>query len=78
METARLLAMLRSAAGATIDAMAKETGWQPHSVRGFLAGTVRKHLKLLLVSKDGKTGRVYRVWEKSSRATKGSKAAKAA
>ena len=57
----RLLAMLQSPAGATIAAMMKGTGWQQHSVRGFLTGVVRKRLKLNLVSKkvDGK--RVYRL-----------------
>ena len=56
-----VIAMLKSPAGATIDAMMKATGWQQHSVRGFLAGVVRKRLKLKLGSKkvDGK--RVYRI-----------------
>ena len=34
----RVIAMLRSPAGATIAAMIEATGWQQHSVRGFLAG----------------------------------------
>jgi hypothetical protein len=57
----RLIAMLRSPAGATIAAMMKVTGWQQHSVRGFLAGVVRKRLMLTLTSKKIDGIRVYRV-----------------
>jgi Protein of unknown function (DUF3489) len=56
-----LIAMLQSPAGATIAAMMQATGWQQHSVRGFLAGVVRKRLKLKLGSKKVDGTRVYRV-----------------
>jgi hypothetical protein len=58
---ARVIAMLQSPTGMTIAAMMKETGWQQHSVRGFLAGVVRKKLKLKLNSKKIDGSRVYRV-----------------
>ena len=41
--------------------MMKATGWQPHSVRGFLAGVVRKRLKLKLGSKKVDGNRVYQI-----------------
>ncbi len=53
--------MLQSPTGATIEAMMKATGWQPHSVRGFLAGVVRKRLKLKLGSKKVDGDRVYQI-----------------
>ena len=56
-----VIAMLKSPAGATIDAMMKATGWQQHSVRGFLAGVVRKRLKLKLGSMKVDGERIYRI-----------------
>ena len=53
--------MLRSPDGATIAAMMKATGWQQHSVRGFLAGIVRTKLKLKLNSEKIDGGRVYSI-----------------
>jgi hypothetical protein len=57
----RVIAMLQSSSGATIAAMVKTTGWQQHSVRGFLAGVVRKRLKLKLGSKKVDGNRVYQI-----------------
>ena len=57
----RVIAMLQSPAGATIAAMVKATGWQQHSVRGFLAGVVRKRLKLKLDSAKVDGTRIYRL-----------------
>jgi hypothetical protein len=58
---ARIIAMLRTPAGTTIAAIMTATEWQQHSVRGFLAGVVRKKLGLNLVSEQIDKGRIYRI-----------------
>jgi hypothetical protein len=58
---ARIIAMLRAPGGATLAAIMTATEWQPHSVRGFLAGVVRKKLGLNLISEQTDNGRVYRI-----------------
>jgi hypothetical protein len=58
---ARLLELLKRPAGATIAALSNASGWQQHSVRGFLAGVVRKKLGLELVSTVEADQRIYRV-----------------
>ena len=67
---ARVIAMLQSEAGATIAAMMQATDWQQHSVRGFLAGVVRKRLKLKLESRKVDGSRVYRIVEGTRRRSK--------
>ena len=56
-----VIAMLQSPTGTTIAAIMKATGWQQHYVRGFLAGVVRKRLKLKLGSKKLDGTRVYQI-----------------
>ena len=68
---AHIIAMLRAPGGVTIEAMARAAKWQPHSVRGFLAGVVRKKLGLTLVSVDGDSGRVYRITDRTASACGG-------
>ena len=62
----RILAMLRAPSGVTIDAMMHATGWQQHSVRGFLAGVVRKKLGFNLVSAATEGGRLYRITDRTA------------
>ncbi len=61
----RVLAMLRQKDGTTTPALMKATGWQQHSVRGFLSGVVRNKLKLKLVSTKVGDQRLYRIVDKA-------------
>jgi hypothetical protein len=65
---ARIIAMLQAPGGVTIEAMARAAKWQSHSVRGFLAGVVRKKLGLTLVSADAENGRLYRITDRTASA----------
>jgi hypothetical protein len=57
----KIVALLQRPKGATLDVLVKETQWQKHSIRGFLAGTVRKKLKLPLLSEKIDGVRTYRI-----------------
>jgi hypothetical protein len=58
----RILSLLNQRNGATIPEMMRATDWQQHSVRGFLAGTVKKKLGLALTSSKSDGGlRRYRL-----------------
>lgn len=63
---AQVIAMLCAPSGATIEAMMRITGWQQHSVRGFLAAVVRKKLGLDLRSEITDGGRVYRIVDRAA------------
>jgi hypothetical protein len=61
-EQERLLTLLNQAEGASIEEMMQATDWQQHSVRGFLAGTVKKKLGFsLTTSKAAGDVRRYRI-----------------
>ena len=63
---ARILAMLRAPSGVSIDTIMHATGWQQHSVRGFLAGVVRKKLGFNLISAATEGGRLYRIADRTA------------
>jgi hypothetical protein len=58
----RLIELLRSPSGATIEQLTKLTGWQPHTVRGAISGALRKRLKLQVTCADS----TYRIIEAKS------------
>jgi hypothetical protein len=61
-KTAKILALLKRPCGVTVRELMKATGWQPHSVRGFLSGTVGKKMGLVVTSSKAKDGqRTYSV-----------------
>src|SRR6516162_1355523 len=60
-KNAQVVSMLQDRAGTTIAAIMAATGWQQHSVRGFLAGVIRKKLGFNLVSEPKEGGRIYRI-----------------
>jgi Protein of unknown function (DUF3489) len=61
-KAAKVLDLLKRPGGATAKELMKATGWQPHSVRGFLSGTVSKKMGLAVTSTKGEDGeRTYSV-----------------
>ena len=58
----RVLTLLSQSEGASIEETMQTTDWQQHSVRGFLAGTVKKKLGFSLISlKPNDGARRYRI-----------------
>ena len=73
----RVIEMLHHSQGSTLAAIMKATGWQAHSVRGFLTAVVRNKLGLALESEKFGEDRVYRIVAAASK-SKGKSGRKAA
>lgn len=56
-----VLKLLGAEAGTTLTAIMTATGWQAHTVRGFIAGTVKGKLKLNVLSERVDGERTYRI-----------------
>jgi hypothetical protein len=55
-KTASILEMLKRPEGATAKELLKATAWQPHSLRGFISGTLGKKMGLTVISTKGEDG----------------------
>jgi Protein of unknown function (DUF3489) len=55
-KTAAILDLLKRQGGATAKELLKATGWQPHSLRGFISGTLGKKMGLTVTSTKGEDG----------------------
>jgi hypothetical protein len=60
-KTAKVIALLRQPEGATLQAIVRATGWQNHSVRGFISGQLKKKLGLKVRSSKRDGERVYSI-----------------
>lgn len=57
----QLITLLKDPKGADIKMLMQATGWQAHSVRGFLSGTIKKKLSLNLISQKQDGLQIYRI-----------------
>lgn len=58
---ATIAGLISRPAGASLAELMKATGWQAHSVRGCLAGSIKRQMKLALTSEQIDGQRIYRV-----------------
>ena len=58
-KTAKIIALLKRPVGASLKTLMRETGWQPHSVRGFISGQLGKKMGLRIRSSQRDGERVY-------------------
>ena len=64
-KTEKIVKLLRRPSGASLAELQKATGWQAHSVRGFISGSVRKRMKLHVATKRNGTDLRYSIVEKA-------------
>jgi len=64
-KTERVIAMLERPQGATLKAIMRATGWQTHSVRGFISGQLKKKMGLRVRSSKREGERVYSIKRRS-------------
>ena len=65
-KASRILALLSGVEGATLEQLMKETGWQHHSMRGYLSGTLGKRFGRKVISAKSNGGRCYRIKGRAS------------
>jgi DNA-binding MarR family transcriptional regulator len=63
----QVIALLRQRSGATIEDLIKATSWQRHTVRGMIAGALKKKLGLHVISEKAERGRVYRITDTATK-----------
>jgi hypothetical protein len=62
----KIVALLRRPKGASLDDLVQATGWQAHSVRGAISGTLRAKRKLDVASQKSDGVRLYRIADMSA------------
>jgi hypothetical protein len=56
-----LVNLLQQPRGTTIESMMAATGWQAHSVRGAISGSIKKALGIAVISEKIDGARTYRI-----------------
>jgi hypothetical protein len=60
-KTQRVIGLLKGPSGASLQAIMEQTGWQPHSVRGFISGQLSKRMGFQIQSFKRNGERIYRI-----------------
>lgn len=60
---AQFIGLLKQPSGVSLPDLMKATGWQAHSVRGFISGTLKRRLGLKIISDTADGVRRYRIAE---------------